>query len=256
MHIEVWQIFCVWLVSFCYGLDRAPQFNPGNVFYGWIVGLILGDAVTGLAIGATVTLMSLGVAGLGGASVPDYGLATIIGTAVAVSSGQDQSVGLAVGIAVGMLGIQLDVVVKLLNGFVSRAAQAYAAAGKYKAMSRVLFLGPLMFALSTSVPTLIFLLFGADAVNLILNSLPSWVTTGLSVAGGILPAIGMALLLSFMPSKKFFSFVIVGYVLSAYLNLGVLPIALLGGAAAYEHYKAHAVASQSPAVAGGMLEDE
>lgn len=256
MQIAVWQIALVTLVAFCYGLDRAPQFNPGNVFYGWIVGLIMGDPLLGLQLGATLTLMSLGVAGLGGASVPDYGLATIIGTSVAIASGQDQSVGLAAGIAVGMLGVQLDVIVKILNGFVSRKSQAYAAAGNYTAMSRILFLGPLFFALSTSIPTLIMLVFGTEAVNLILNVLPAWVTSGLSIAGGILPCIGMALLLSFMPTKKFFSFVLIGYVLSAYLNLAVLPVAILGAAAAYEHYKAQSEKTAAATTVKGALEDE
>jgi len=39
---------------------------------------------SGLYIGGTFTLMSLGVAALGGSSVPDYGVATIIACALSL----------------------------------------------------------------------------------------------------------------------------------------------------------------------------
>ena len=68
----------------------------------------------------------------------------------------------------------------------------------------------------------------------------------------------MAMLLNYMPAKQFFSYLVVGFVLSAYLGLGILPIALLAGAAAYEYYKAHSVASAVTAQLSseGVLEDE
>lgn len=47
-----------------------------SVIVGMISGLIMGDMNTGLMIGGTFQLMSLGVAALGGASAPNYGLAT------------------------------------------------------------------------------------------------------------------------------------------------------------------------------------
>ena len=58
-----------------------------SVIVGTISGLIMGDLNTGLMIGGTFQLMSLGVAALGGASARNYGLATIIGTFIAVRTG-------------------------------------------------------------------------------------------------------------------------------------------------------------------------
>lgn len=53
--------------------------NYWPVMVGLFAGLIMGDLPTAMTIAGTFQLMSLGVAGLGGASVPDYGLATIVG---------------------------------------------------------------------------------------------------------------------------------------------------------------------------------
>ena len=47
------------------------------VTIGLLVGLVMGNVSVGLVIGGTLQLMSLGVAGIGGSSVPEYGVAKI-----------------------------------------------------------------------------------------------------------------------------------------------------------------------------------
>lgn len=258
MQIGILQIIVITAIAFIYRIERyGTQVNNYNaVLYAWIVGLILGDGMTGLQIGAAVQLMSLGVAAIAGSSVPDYPLAAMVGTVVTIVTGQDQGVGLAVGIAVGMLGVQLDVVAKVLNGFMARKQAAYAQAGEYDKMKRITFLGPLFFGLSDALPMLVVLLFGGDAVNAILSVVPAWVTSGLSIAGGILPVIGMAALLSYMPVKQYASFLVAGFALSAYFGVGILPIAMIGGAAAYEVYKRLTSTAVSANALEGGLEDE
>ena len=85
MTLAVWQIIALILVAAGINLDRRglslTHARPAIV--GLICGLILGDVNSGLYIGGTFTLMSLGVAAIGGSSVPDYGVATIIACAFA-----------------------------------------------------------------------------------------------------------------------------------------------------------------------------
>ena len=265
MQIAVWQIVVITVLAFAYRIERygTQVLNYNAVLYAWLVGLILGDGATGLAIGASVQLMSLGVAAIAGSSVPDWPLGAMVGQVVEegqreprVALAQVPGVGLAAGIAVGTLGVQLDVVAKVLNGFTARKQAAYAQAGEYGKMKRVTFLGPLFFGLTDALPMFIVLIFGEAVVNGIISAMPAWFTAGLSIAGGILPVIGMAALLSYMPVKQYFSFLAVGFVLSAYLGLAVLPIAILGGAAAYEIYKKLPPPSAAATTAEGVLEDE
>lgn len=49
----------------------------------------------------------------------------------------------------------------------------------------------------------------------------------------MLPVLGVGLLLHYMPVKKYLSFLLIGFVLSAYLKLPILGVALLGAAFAY-----------------------
>lgn len=239
MQVNVLQVIIITFIAGIYRNERlgTQVLNYNAVFWSWVVGLIMGDGMVGIQVGAAVQLMSLGVAALAGSSVPDYPLAGMVGTVISIVTGQDASVGLTVGVAVGMLGVQLDVLAKLANNYMAHKQHDYALAGEYGKMERVTYLGVLFYFLEDAIPMLIVLLFGGDVVSAILNVVPAWFTGGLKTAAGMLPAIGMAALLNYMPTKTYFSFLAIGFVLSAYVGLGILPIAILGGAAAYEVYK-------------------
>ena len=84
---------------------------------GFVMGLITGDWNTSLVIGGTLQLMSLGVTALGGASIPEYGVATIVSIFIATRTGVSTGEAVAVGLPVGMLTLQLDVFVKYVNTF-------------------------------------------------------------------------------------------------------------------------------------------
>lgn len=193
-----------------------------------------------MVIGGTFQLMSLGVANIGGSSVPNWGLAALVGGYVAIKSTttieEAKAVALAVGVPVGMLGIQLDVLAKILNTYVAHWAQKAANAKQFEKMNRILWIGPLIFGLSTAIPTTLCVLFGQTIVTLILNYVPDWVTSGLTIAGNMLPVVGIALLLQVMPAKKYLSLLLIGFVLTAYLNLPILGVSIVGLALAYYYF--------------------
>lgn len=123
--MDIIQGILIILLSFWVVLDQQ-----GLVVVTWFpimvslfVGLIMGDMETAMVIGGTFQLMSLGVANIGGSSVPNWGLAALVGGYVAIKSTNNiedaKAVALAVGVPVGMLGIQLDVLAKILNTYVA-----------------------------------------------------------------------------------------------------------------------------------------
>lgn len=229
-----------------------------SVIVGMISGLIMGDMNTGLMIGGTFQLMSLGVAALGGASAPNYGLATIIGTFIAVRTGTGTDAALAVGLPVGLLAIQLEVVVRIVNNFVAHKMQKDNNEGKWERMNREAWLGLIICSLQTMIPTIIVVCFGASVVNFILEFIPEWVTNGLSIAAGMLPVVGIGMLMRYMPVKKFLPFILVGFVLSAYLNVAVLGIAIVGFAAAFWYFTTELNKADAPAavVNAAAVDDE
>lgn len=240
-------IFSFWMVLDHQGLVITTWFPIMVAFF---MGLIMGDMQTAMVIGGTFQLMALGVASIGGASVPNWGLAALVGIYIAIrtthSLSSAKAVALAVGVPVGMLGIQLDVLAKVLTTYVAHQAQKYLNLGKYRQMNATLWLGPLIFGLSTSVPTAIVVLFGSNLVKTVLHFIPTWVTNGLSIAGSLLPVLGIGMLLQLMPAKKYFSMLLVGFFLSGYLHIPMLGVSIIGFAMAYYFFIQQAHNSKSP----------
>jgi len=239
MSMEIIQNILIVLLAAYVTLDNLgiTIVNYWAVTTGMIAGFIMGDLKTGLLIGGTFQLMSLGVAGLGGASVPDYGLAALVGTFLAARTGSGLSAAIAVGLPVGLLAINFDVLVKILNNFVAHRMQTYAHRREFEKMRMVGLLGPLMFALKNVFIMTVIVAVGPKAVNAILAIIPKWVTNGLNIAGGMLPVLGIALLMHYMPVKKYIWAVFIGFVFSAYLKLPIIGISILGAAASIIVYK-------------------
>ena len=63
---------------------------------------------------------------------------------------------------------------------------------------------------------------------LLLDKIPEVITQGMTVAGGLLPALGIAMLIKIMMNEKVVPYYFLGYLLAAYLGVPVLGIALLG----------------------------
>ena len=167
VNFTILQVVLLTLLAFIKHVDYygIPMiFVNYAVFWGLITGVVMGDWQTGLVIGGTIQLMQLGVAGFGGSSIPDYGTMAIIATAYGVTLGTDT--GLAIGLPVGMLGIQLDVIVKILNGFVVEKSQKFCDEGKFKQMNAILWVCPVLFGLCAALPVFVSVTLGQPAVEL------------------------------------------------------------------------------------------
>ena len=85
----------------------------------------------------------------------------------------------------------------------------------------------LMNAVLYGVPTFLAVYFGADYVAKIISAIPDKIITGLSVGGGMVGAVGFALLLSSIKTKSMWPFLFLGFFFAAYLNINMIGIALL-----------------------------
>lgn len=226
-----------------------------SVLLGLLTGLIMGDAKMGLLIGGTMQLMSLGLAGYGGASVPNYRVGTTVGTAIAIATGGGLEVALVVGIPAATLGVQLDVLAKMLGTYFLHLSEKAAEKGEYKKCYNIIFWGNLLgsrVALTNTYPALIFLLLGSAFIETLLAVIPAWFISGLTTCGNVLPALGMAILLKYMPLKGNQQYLILGFVLSVYCGLDILPIAIIGGIIAIILYQRLQRESAVQAVTGGL----
>ena len=68
---------------------------------------------------------------------------------------------------------------------------------------------------------------GGPAVQALLNVIPTWISNGLQITMGLLPAIGFGLLLMMIMEKDVACFFFLGFALSVYLKIPVTAIAIL-----------------------------
>ena len=235
------QFILILLYCFIYFYD---YWNIDIMFYastpicnGFFVGLIMGNPLVGLSIGATLQLMQLGGVGYGGASAPEYDIGTIIATIVCAVSGQSADFGLAIGLPVSLLMIQLDVVVKTISTFLVHKSQGCLKAGKERNMYSWLLSGLGVWSLKPMLPVILLYIIGADKVAALVDKVPMFITGALSVAGNLLPALGIAVLMKYMNVKEYFVYLLLGYVLMSYFGLSMIGTALVGFIVAYITYK-------------------
>lgn len=205
------------------------------LFAATFTGALLGDVTLGLTVGATLQLMTLGVATYGGATVPDFLSGAIMGTAYAIISGQGAEYGIGLAIPIGLLLTQLDILGRMSNVFFQHMADKKAAVGDAKGVELANVLGILPWTLSRVIPVFIGLVFGQQVVDVVNSYIPAFIMSGLKAAGAILPAMGIAILMRYLPLKKYWAYFVLGFVILAYGKsmFSILSVALIGLALAY-----------------------
>lgn len=203
-----------------------------TVLTGIIAGLCVGDLATGLQVGSTMLISSMGFYTYGGATIPDFITGTIFGTVVGAKTGSVES-GIVVAGGIALLMSQMDILGRASTTVFQHLAEGALANNSIKKMELYTILGTLPWILSRAIPVVLGMIL-IDNVVVLTNFANSvnWIANGLKVVGKILPAVGFALLLSYMDLKKYWPFFIIGFVLYAYAGMGTVALALVGLAAA------------------------
>lgn len=208
------------------------------VVTGLVVGLILGDVTTGLIVGGTLELIWMGMVPLAGAQPPNVVIGGVIGTAFGIIAGQDPQV--AVGVAIPFAVAVQGLITLFFTVFapVMHKADKYALNANYKGIERINYLGISILFVFNALIAFLPIFFGAEEAAAFVQTVPDWIINGLSIAGGMMPAIGFAMLLKIMMKVEYVMFFIVGFILAAYLEMDILAIALIGLAIAlYDFYQ-------------------
>ena len=111
-------------------------------------------------------------------------------------------------------------------------ADKYAAEGNYRAVETIHIVDGIVGSLAFGALVVLGYSLGSAQVEALVNSIPAVITDGLTVATGLLPAMGFAMLAQMTVNKKVIVFFFLGFILSSYMGVPVLGIAMLGVIAA------------------------
>lgn len=178
----------------------------------------------------------MGLVPIGGAQPPNVVIGGIMGTSFAILLGQDPKVAVSVAVPFavavqGAITLLFTIYSPIMHKFDRFAAEGNVKAIGWTSMSQL----PVLFLFNFIIAFLP-LYFGVDSARVALESLPSWILDGLSVAGGMMPAVGFALLLNIMLKKQYVPFLLIGFVLVTYFDLTLIGVSVLALAIAMYDY--------------------
>ena len=218
------------------------------IIAGPIVGILMGDPQAGLIAGAAFEFMFMGLVPLAGAQPPNVVMGGIIGTAFVIATGKTAQEAIVVAIPFALF-VQVCITF-LFTAFspLMKKADHYADTLNYGGIAKLNYLGMTILFLFYSIVTFLVVYLGAAQAAKYVAFVPKWITEGLGMAGGLMPAIGFGILLNIMLRKEYVAYYILGFVLAAYLEQPLLAIALIGVVfALIEYFLRDNIAQQKPA---------
>ena len=194
-----------------------------------LVGLALGDFDTGIKLGATLELVFMGAFPVGASNPPDFVSGTIIATAYVIMSGQSISSAVVLAVPIATLVLLIDnlQMTFLLTG-ASHLADKEAKRGNIQGVERIQLIAGIGNKVLLALIVALGFYLGVPFIEKVLSYVPDFITHGLDIAAGIIPAIGFAMLARMMVTKKMIPFLLLGFLFAAYLKISVVGIALFG----------------------------
>ena len=193
------------------------------------IGLLMGDVRQAMIIGCAISMMYVGLVAPGSEMPADMSLAGLIGIPIALSIGADTGTAIAIAVPFGVLGVFLNQLRRIINANFAHRADRFAAEGNTKEIARCAILYPLLMNIVLKFPpAFIGVYFGAEVVDRFIKILPQWILNGLSVAGGVMPAIGFAVLIRMIAKRSIFAFFFVGYFLVQFFHVSTIAAACFG----------------------------
>lgn len=224
--VAIWAFFC--------GIDKYDvALNIHRpLITGPVVGLIMGDMQTGLIAGATLELAWLGLVPNAGAQPPDVTLGTIAAVAFAIMTGQSAEVAMGVGMPIAVLMQMLVIGFFAMTSFTMAKTERFAESGNTGAIDKLLILTLSLRALLYAVVAFLCVYYGENAATWIDENAPEALLTGLGIGAKMVPAIGFAMLLKIMWSKEVAGVFFIGFVMTTYLKLPIMAVAIIGASLA------------------------
>jgi Phosphotransferase system, mannose/fructose/N-acetylgalactosamine-specific component IID len=216
----------------------GPQF----LFYrpliaGTVSGLILGDVWQGMAIAAVLELMWLGITGMGASLTLDLTASSIIATAFGIISGRGAPAAILIAVPAAILLKKASTLARKANDRLIARAYYYAGNGDTGGIERTHLCGLLSFLISKGLPVFLAVGIIGPFVKSLFDVMPAFLMNGLTAASGIVPAIGYGAVLGFMFDKKLVAFLIISYIVSAYLKVPTIAFIISGLVAALIYMK-------------------
>lgn len=218
------------------GATITLRFTP--LMTGLVVGIVFNDIATAMMITAAIQLMYMGVFSPGGQMPSEPCVAAAIAVPVALMSGMQPTAAVGIAVPVGLLGSYLYQLRFFFNTFIMKFTDRFAQEAKSGKLTFSIIVLPTIVAFIIFIPFIfIVLYFGAPIIaEYIKNNQGNIIFHILSVIGGGLAAVGIALTVYVIGKKSYVVFFLLAYfmaVVGKSLNITMVTYAIIGSLIAF-----------------------
>ena len=266
MQFSTIQIILVAVWAFIIAIDQfdllESLYQP--IVTGAVIGAILGDLQTGLIVGGTYQLMTIGNMPVGGAQPPNAVIGGIMATVFAISSGLDTTAAVGLAVPFALIGQYMVTLLFTVMSPVMSVADKMAEKGDTKGIVRLNYLAMGALGLLFAIVCLAGLI-GGSALGTTLDAISqqyAWIMNGLRVAGGMMRFVGFAILLRIMLSNDFWGIYFAGFALATIIGYipelsgsALILVAFVGIAIALYDFQTRVAIRQNAGSGNGGDED-
>ncbi|WP_025729151.1 PTS mannose/fructose/sorbose transporter subunit IIC [Atopobacter phocae] len=218
-----------------------------------LIGLVTGNLEAGIVLGGSLQMLALGWANIGAAVAPDAALASVASAIILVLGGQGVkgvTSAIAVAIPLAIAGLFLTMLVRTLAVPIVHLMDNAAEKGDIRKIELLHILAVCMQGVRIAIPAAALLFIPAEVVKSALESMPAWLNQGMAIGGGMVVAVGYAMVINMMASKEVWPFFILGFVIAAISELTLIALGAIGVALAILYLQLSKKGSSSNGTSG------
>lgn len=227
------QIILVVIVAFIVGCssvnDQIETYQP--IVACSLIGLVTGHLELGIMLGGSLQLITMGWANVGAAMAPDAALAGVASAIILIEGNQGaQGIGPAIALAVplAVAGLGLTMLVRTATVFIAHIMDSRAEEADINGIQMWHFIGMALQGLRVAIPALLLMLIPVNVVRQGLEAMPEWLTAGMTIGGGMVVAVGYAMVINMMSSREVWPFFFLGFALAAIDQLTLISLGIIG----------------------------
>lgn len=233
----IFKIVLIALLSYLGAIGTPWFFGTTGGFYtlgrpliaSALVGLILGNLPLALEVGVLIQSMYIGVITPGAVMPFDVDYIGYLTTALILLSNSDPKLAPTLAVPIGLLGVSIWNLIWVINVYFVHKADKYAEEGNIDGVKRMNILPQTVNFALRFIPALVILLLGKEFLESFLNSIPPFINHYLEVVGGMLPALGIGLLLNMIvKDNAYLGIFLIGFFTVLYLKLPIMAISIFG----------------------------
>lgn len=230
-----------------------------------LIGLVTGHLKEGIILGGSLQMIALGWANIGAAVAPDAALASIASGIIMVLALEAKATtttvaintAITLAIPLSVAGLFLTMICRTLAIPLVHLMDNAAEKGNIAGVEFWHIVAILMQGVRIAIPAAILCFIPSNAVQSALQAMPSWLAGGMAVGGGMVAAVGYAMVINMMATKEVWPFFVLGFVFAAINSLTLIALGAIGVSLAlvYLGLKESAGSSNNGNISGDPLGD-